>query len=196
MALITILALAVALAMDTFTVCLATGIGLRNVRLSHTIRMAGVFGFCQFIMPVIGWTLGARAQKYIEDYDHWLAFALLAFVGGKMLWEAWNSRGEAKSECMAEGSTRGTKLLLLGIATSLDALAVGLSLALLGQQIWFPALIIGLICFIISVSGMYLGTFICRLPGLANVSRHANAIGGLVLLGIGISILNEHGIFG
>lgn len=196
MSLTTVLALAVALAMDTFTVCLTTGIGLRNVRLSHTMRMAGVFGFCQFLMPVIGWMLGVRAQKYIEAYDHWLAFALLLFVGGKMLWETWNSRGEVKNECLAESSTRGAKLLLLGIATSLDALAVGLSLALLGQQILLPALIIGLVCFLISVSGMYLGTFICRLPGLANVGSHASVIGGLVLLGIGFSILNEHGIFG
>lgn len=197
MTLSAIFAIAVALAMDAFAVCLTTGIRLRCVRFGHTMRMAGAFGFFQFIMPVIGWLLGVRAHKYIADYDHWLAFALLAFVGLKMLKEAREHRGGDEAECCpANDPTRGANLLLLGIATSLDALAVGLSLALLGTEVWLPALIIGVVCFAISVTGIHLGRFICRLPGLANIGNHANALGGIVLLAIGIKILHEHGVFG
>ena len=192
-----VFAIAVALAMDAFAVCLTTGIRLRRVGFGHTMRMAGAFGFFQFIMPVLGWLLGVRAQKYIEDYDHWLAFALLAFVGLKMLKESWDNRGKDETECrFEEDPTRGTNLLLLGVATSLDALAVGLSLALLGEAVWIPALVIGAVCFAISITGMHLGRFVCRLPGLANIGNHANALGGLVLLGIGVKILQEHGVFG
>lgn len=197
MSITAIFAVAVALAMDAFAVCLTTGIRLRQVRFGHTMRMAGAFGFFQFIMPVAGWLLGVRAQKYIEDYDHWLAFALLCFVGLKMLKEVWDNRGKDEAECRYEDDpTRGANLLLLGIATSLDALAVGLSLALLGEDVWFPACIIGAVCFAISVFGMHLGRCVCRIPGLANIGNHANALGGLVLLAIGVKILHEHGVFG
>lgn len=189
--------LAVALAMDAFAVCLTTGIHLRCVRFGQTMRMAGAFGFFQFIMPIIGWLLGVRAHKYIENYDHWLAFALLAFVGLKMLKESWDNRGKGQQEyCCQKDPMRGTNLLLLGIATSLDALAVGLSLALLGAEVWLPALLIGVVCFTISVIGIHLGRFVCRLPGLANIGNHANALGGIVLLAIGVKILHEHGALG
>lgn len=187
--------LAVALAMDAFAVCLTTGIRLRTVDMGHTLRMAGAFGLFQFLMPVAGWLLGAQAQRYIEAYDHWFAFALLAFVGCRMLREAWHNRGKNECEYDSADPTKGGSLLLLAIATSVDALAVGLSLALLNHDIWFPAVIIGAVCFALSAIGMHLGIFVCRLPGMSGIGNKANAFGGLVLLLIGVNILREHGVF-
>ena len=196
MDLLTVFAIAVALAMDAFAVSLTAGIRLRSITVGHTLRMGGTFGGFQFLMPVIGWMCGVKAQKYIESYDHWIAFALLAFVGGRMLKEAWENRGKEEQECPANDPTRGGSLLLLGIATSLDALAVGLSLALLKVDVWMPAVIIGVVCFCITAFGLHLGKFICRIPGLGGLGNKANALGGLVLLAIGLKILHEHGVFG
>ena len=185
-------ALAVALAMDAFAVSLAAGIRIRCVSLAQTARMAGFFGFFQFLMPVLGWMLGYRAQKYIEAYDHWLAFVLLAFVGGKMLKEAWEGGESCQTQC---DPTLGGSLWLLAIATSLDALAVGLSLALLQIDIWTPSIVIGIVCFVLTAVGMHLGKLVCRVPGLDSLGNKANAFGGLVLLAIGVRILHEHGVF-
>jgi putative Mn2+ efflux pump MntP len=190
-----ILILAVALAMDAFAVSLTTGIQLRFVSPRQTLRMAGIFGFFQFAMPLAGWLLGIRAQKYIEAWDHWLAFALLGYVGGKMLWEAWRNRGKPPEACFLTDPTTGKTLLLLGLATSLDALAVGLSLALLNIEVWTPALIIGVVCFLLSAVGMQLGRVICAIPRLGSLGNKANAVGGLILIGIGLRILYEHGVF-
>ena len=191
---LTVLAIAVALAMDAFAVSLTSGIRLRHVTSTHTWRMAGTFGGFQFLMPVIGWALGVGAQKYIEDYDHWLAFALLLFVGGRMLKEAWENRGKSQEECEYTDPTSNGSLLLLGLATSLDALAVGLSLAFLNVSVWVPALIIGVVCFCITACGLHLGKCICRIPRLSGLGNKANVLGGLVLIAIGLKILQEHGV--
>ena len=216
MTIISVFAIAVALAMDAFAVSITTGIKLRAVSLSQALRMGGTFGGFQFLMPILGWLLGVRAQRYIEAYDHWLAFALLAFVGGKMLKEAWDARGgvETSQDCTElpfpvgettasppsgkpafSDPTTGGPLLLLGVATSLDALAVGLSFALLGLDVWLPALVIGMVCFCITILGLHLGRMVCRLPGLGNLGAKANVFGGMVLLAIGLKILQEHGVF-
>ena len=191
------IAIAVALAMDAFAVSLSTGIRLRCISLAQTIRMAGFFGVFQFLMPVLGWLMGFKAQKYIEAYDHWLAFILLIFVGGKMLKESWDNRGKDAEACTTEcDPTLGGNMWLLAIATSLDALAVGLSLALLSIEVWTPSIVIGIVCFILSAIGMHLGKLVCSMPGLDSLGNKANAIGGLVLVAIGIKILHEHGVFG
>ena len=196
MSFLTVFAIAVALAMDALAVSLTAGIRLRCVDAGHTLRMAGTFGGFQFAMPIIGWALGIGAQKYIENYDHWLAFALLAFVGVRMLREAWENRGKPAEECKYADPTRGSSLWLLGIATSVDALAVGLSLALLKVDVWFPAVIIGVVCFCITAGGLHLGKLICRIPALSGLGNKANALGGLVLIAIGLKILQEHGVLG
>lgn len=202
MSITTIFALAVALAMDAFAVALTTGIRLQRVNAPQTFRMAGAFGFFQFLMPVLGWLAGVKAQRYIEAYDHWLAFVLLAFVGGKMLKEAWDNRGKDETECAWSDPTGAGSLLLLGIATSLDALAVGLSMALLKVEVLLPALIIGGVCFCITATGMHMGRLVCAMgkkglgARLGNMSNKANALGGLVLLAIGVGILKEHGALG
>ena len=193
---LTVFAIAVALAMDALAVSLTVGIRLRRADAGHTFRMAGTFAAFQFLMPIIGWTIGTGAQKYIESYDHWLAFALLVFVGGGMLKESWENRGKSAEECKYEDPTRGISLWLLGIATSLDALAVGLSLALLKIDVWLPAVIIGVVCFCITACGLHLGTLICRVPALSGLGNKACALGGLVLIAIGLKILHEHGVMG
>ncbi len=195
MALFPLLALALALAMDAFAVAVAAGVQLRAVSLGHTMRLAGTFGFFQFAMPVAGWFLGSGVEKYIQDYDHWVAFLLLAFVGGKMLKEAWEKRGLPAEACsLRSDPTHGVPLLFLGVATSIDALAVGLSLAILGRDIVIPAVVIGVVCFAVTTAGLHLGRAVCALSG--NWTNRANAIGGLVLVGIGLNILWEHGVFG
>lgn len=181
--------------MDAFAVSLTTGVRLMKVTPRMTLRMAGVFGGFQFAMPVLGWILGAAAQDYIKAYDHWCAFALLAFVGGRMLGEAWDNRGKNEEASEFKDPTIGGTLWILGVATSLDALAVGLSLAVLRIEVWLPAVIIGAVCFVMTVIGLHLGGFIRRLPGLNSLGNGANAFGGLVLLAIGLKILQEHGVF-
>ena len=189
-----ILIISVALSMDAFAVALAAGMRLQCLHLSQVGRMAGVFGFFQFLMPVAGWFLGLSVQQYIEAYDHWVAFSLLAFVGLRMLKEAWESRGKSEKDddrACADPTTGGT-ILFLGIATSVDALAVGLSMAILGTDIWVPALSIGVVCFCITAFGMYLG---CWAGKVGRLGEKAGALGGIVLLCIGLNILHDHGVF-
>ncbi|MDL2216305.1 manganese efflux pump MntP family protein [Desulfovibrio sp. OttesenSCG-928-M14] len=194
MNILTLLAIAAALAMDAFAVALATGLRLGCVSAGQVLRMAGLFGLFQAAMPLLGWLLGTGAQRFIEAYDHWLAFALLVFVGGRMIREAWQTRHDGE-DCQSPDPTRGSALWLLALATSIDALAVGLSLALLGTGIVFPALVIGLVCFCLTALGMHLGCLACSLPGLGKLGAKANALGGLALLCVGVKILHEHGVF-
>jgi putative Mn2+ efflux pump MntP len=191
----TIFGIALALAMDAFAVSLATGIRLPKAGASQVMRMAAVFGGFQFLMPVGGWLLGVKTHEFIAQYDHWAAFALLALAGGHMLKEAWDNRHAQQGAPIRFDPTQGLPLLILGLATSLDALAVGISLALLGAGIWLAAAIIGIVCFIMTVLALRLGKLICRLSGLANPGHKAGALGGAVLLSIGFRILYEHGVF-
>lgn len=197
MAFFTLLALSVGLAMDAFAVAVTAGMQLRCINIPQVFRMAGTFGFFQFAMPVVGWFLGIGVQKYIEAYDHWITFGLLFFVGGKMIKEAWEKRHQdIEEECAAcpADPTRGTSLLLLGIATSIDALAVGLSMAILGQGIWFPAVVIGVVCAVLTACGIHLGRIMCTVAG--SWGKYANAVGGFVLIAIGVNILHDHSVFG
>ena len=196
MALPTLLAIAVALAMDAFAVAVTAGMQLRCISVQQVARMAGAFGFFQFAMPVAGWFLGIGVQKHIEAYDHWIAFALLAFIGGRMLKETWDKRNQnLDAECaVCPDPTKGMPLLLLAIATSIDALAVGLSMAILGQEVFIPALVIGFVCATLTATGIHLGRIMCSVAG--HWGNRANAVGGLVLIAIGANILRDHGVFG
>lgn len=185
----TLLAIAVALAMDAFAVALATGICLGRARPGQMLRMAGAFGLFQALMPALGWLLGFSVRERIEAFDHWLAFALLAFVGGKMIWEGLTHASDDPG-CEPVDRTRGWPLLVLAVATSIDALAVGLSFAMLGQGILVSALVIGAVCFVITALGMRIG---CMARRVAAIGRYAELLGGAVLLGIGLRILMEHG---
>jgi len=179
-----ILGVALALAMDAFAVAVAAGLTLPRLTARRVFRLSFHFGFFQFLMPVLGWLAGRPVARYAEACDHWIAFGLLGLVGGKMLWEALR-RGEAPRR--AGDPTRGWRLVTLSVATSIDALAVGLSLALLRVSIWAPSVVIGLVAGTLTIAGMVLG----RRLG-TRFGRWADAFGGLVLLGIAARILISH----
>jgi len=184
----TILLIALALAVDAFAVALAAGVSLCQVNSRQVFRLAWHFGFFQAGMNILGWLGGITVRSWIESFDHWLAFGLLAFVGGKMIWEAIR---EAKEEGEGADPTRGRMLLTLSIATSIDSLAVGLSFAVLGVSVWLPSLIIGLVAAGLTVLGLRLG---CLVGATSRLGSRAEIIGGLVLIGIGLKILYEHGV--
>lgn len=181
------LALAVALAMDAFAVSIASGVALKTVSPRQTFRLAWHFGLFQAMMPVIGWSAGLTVRSYIEAYEHWVAFALLSYVAQGMLRAAF--KGE-KNEDETKDPTRGVTMVMLSVATSIDALAVGLSLSMIQVSIWTPALIIGLVAGIFTTVGLHLGKWI---GSVSQLSRWAEMTGGIVLLAIGVNILREHG---
>ena len=177
---LTILGLAVGLAMDALAVALATGLVLGRPSPRHVLRLAFAFGLFQFVMPVVGWLAGRSVEAYIREVDHWIAFSLLAFVGGKMLWEA---RHDEPSRERAD-PTRGWSLVTLSVATSIDALAVGLTLAMLDVVIWVPSLVIGLVACCFTVIGLFLGTRAGKRWG-----KRVEVAGGAILIAIGLKIL-------
>jgi putative Mn2+ efflux pump MntP len=185
--LLNISAMAVALAMDAFAVAIAAGVQLKQIGFRQYFRLAWHFGFFQAIMPVVGWSAGLYVRGWIEEYDHWVAFALLAFVAQGMLRAA--VRVEKTGE-QRKDPTRGLTMVMLSIATSIDALAVGVSLSLIKISIWTPAIIIGIVAAVFTAAGMYLGK---RLGTVNRISRYAEAIGGVVLVLIAFNILFEHG---
>ncbi len=187
MQLVNISAIAVALAMDAFAVSIATGVSLKDVSFRQTFRLSWHFGLFQAMMPVIGWGAGLSIRVYIERYDHWVAFVLLAFVGINMIREAFR---HDKGEEQKKDPTKGVTLVILSVATSVDALAVGLSISILNVSIWTPALIIGIVAGIFTIVGLQIGK---KIGSATRLSRYAGAIGGIVLLAIGFKILHEHG---
>lgn len=180
---ITLLGIAVALAMDAFAVALATGLALPVMNGRHLFRLGFHFGLFQAFMPVIGWLAGMTVQAWIAAYDHWIAFFLLVFVGGKMIYEAFFDH----EEDLSRDPTRGWTLVMLSIATSIDALAVGLTLAMLNVSVWLPSLVIGVTAGVLTVAGMILGRRISGIWG-----KRVEVFGGLVLCAIGVKILCEH----
>ncbi|MDT8440354.1 MAG: manganese efflux pump MntP family protein [Desulfuromonadales bacterium] len=180
---LTLLGLAVALGMDAFAVALGAGVVLQKLTGRHLFRLGFHFGLFQALMPVLGWLAGLSVTHWIAAWDHWIAFALLAVIGGRMIREARQEQPPAE----AKDPTRGLTMVMLAIATSIDALAVGFSLSILGVSIWLPALVIGLVAGAMTVTGMLIGDRI----GLRWGSR-VEILGGLVLIGIGLKILVEH----
>ena len=189
MTLIPLLLIALALAVDAFAVALAAGACLPKVGPRQTFRLTWHFGLFQAGMPIIGWAVGLTFRALIESFDHWLAFALLLGVGGHMIYAALSDHPD---QCAPTDPTRGWSLVMLSVATSIDALAVGLSFALLKIAIWMPALIIGLVAALLTGIGLHLGRL------LKSTSRLGSAIevgGGLILIAIGLNILHSHGVF-
>lgn len=185
MNLLVVLGMAFALAMDAFAVSLGLGLNLVRASAVQTFRLAFFFGLFQFLMQVLGWNAGMTVIGLIESYDHWVAFALLVGVSGKMILESFKSGGSVQIK--KSDPTKGISLFILSVATSLDALAVGLSLAALGLRILYPAVIIGIVAFLMSVVGMKLGPWLGRMVG-----KRAELVGGLILILIGIKILADH----
>ena len=183
----TVLALAVALSMDALVVAVATGASLRQVSRRQTFRLAWHFGLFQALMPVVGWASGMAVVRFIQAYDHWVAFGLLGFIGGRMVWAGLKPKDEGAE---TRDPTRGLSLMLLSLATSIDALAVGFSLSLLRVSIGWPALTIGLVTAAVTAAGLRAGQVLGRVRRLGAM---ADLLGGVVLIAIGVGILLRHG---
>ena len=190
MGLVELVLLAVGLSMDAFAVSICKGLGMKKINLKVAVVLGLFFGGFQAGMPVIGWALGSQFMGIIGPIDHWIAFILLAFIGGKMLWEAFT---EDEDEDEGEGDGKDAEkidlgeYLILAIATSIDALAVGISFAALSVDIMPAVSLIGITTFIFSVAGVAIGpTFGAR------YEKPATLVGGVVLIFIGLKILLEH----
>jgi putative Mn2+ efflux pump MntP len=184
MGVVTLLAVAVALAMDAFAVAIVAGMTLNPMTRRHVFRLAFHFGLFQALMPVVGWAGGMSVHRHLAEVDHWIAFGLLGLVGGRMMIGALRVPEEKKA---TNDPTSGWELVVLSVATSIDALAVGLSLAMVGSTIVIPALVIGTVAAGFTTAGMFLGRRIGTLWG-----RRFEFAGGLLLVSIGVKIVIEH----
>ena len=174
--------IAVGLAMDAFAVSICKGLAMKKPGLKVILVVGIWFGFFQALMPVIGYYLGSSFYDYIADYDHWIAFILLAVIGVNMIREALSDEEEG-----VDDSTGFRTMLILAIATSIDALAVGISLAMTGDDILTSAVLIGVITFLISAFGVKIGSVFGDRFG-----KKAELVGGVILIVIGLRILLEH----
>jgi putative Mn2+ efflux pump MntP len=179
----TILILAVGLSADAIAVSLAAGASNRARGARAMFRLSFHFGLFQFLMPIVGWFLGTSVAPLIASVDHWVAFGLLAFVGGRMIRAALSG----VEEDLGRDPSRGTTLLLLSVATSIDALAIGLTLAMIGGSIWFASVLIGLVTATLSLLAILLGRRVGRAVG-----ARVEIVGGLALIAIGVKILVDH----
>lgn len=171
---------AVGLAMDAFAVSLGVGSGGRAKDFKAKFRLSFHFGFFQAAMTVLGWLLGSTVAAFIDGLSHWVALALLGYVGINML----HSGLSSKKEIFSADPSRGKTLLMLCVATSIDALAVGISMAMIRAEVWIPALIIGVVCLALSAVGLFAGAKLGEKFG-----KRMEILGGLILIGIGIRVL-------
>ncbi len=185
MGLVELFLVAVGLSMDAFAVAICKGLGMKRLDIGQALVIALFFGGFQALMPAIGWLLGSQFAHIVEPIDHWIAFALLAFIGGKMLVDALH--GDEEEEAASDASLDLRELVMLAIATSIDALAVGVTFAFLQMDIVFPVLFIGVTTFALSFAGVAIGhQFGSRWEKPSAIA------GGVVLILIGCKILLEH----
>jgi len=180
---LSILFIAVGLSMDAFAVSISSGLAIKKLKIRHAFLIASFFGLFQAIMPILGWLSGVKVRNFISSFDHWLAFLILSIIGGKMIYEATKLEEAAQKT----DPLNIYLLFLLAIATSLDALAVGLSFALLNIKVIIPAVIIGITTFLFSLSGVFIGKKFGHF-----FEKKIEIIGGIILICIGIKILSEH----
>lgn len=180
MELLSLLGIAFGLAMDAFSVAMATGISLGNVSPRQAFRLSFHFGLFQFGMPIIGWILGSLVAPQVETFGPWIAFGLLLGVGLKMIWEALHHDGDD----VRGDPTRGASLIMLSIATSLDALAIGLGMALVGVPVLYPAVVIGAVAANLTLLGLQIGKRAGHLLG-----PRMEIVGGLVLVAMGLRVV-------
>jgi manganese efflux pump family protein len=183
MDLVKILIVAVGLAMDAFAVSIVSGGAYKQLKIRHAFRIAVFFGGFQAFMPLLGSLVGFGLKRYIQNYDHWLAFILLSAVGGKMIYESFKI-GPNKSKL---DTADNFVLLILAIATSVDALVVGITLSMIANSIIKAAAIIGLVTFVLSYAGVFIGRKFGHF-----FENKIEAVGGLLLIGLGMKLLIEH----
>lgn len=186
MELFTVIVIAIGLAMDAFAVSIVSGSVYRKLHVKHALRMAVFFGGFQAVMPLIGSLAGLSAKDYIVDYDHWVAFVILGAVGGKMIYESFKINSVENNYDPANLVV----LLILSIAVSIDALAVGLTLSFITHSIVEAVIVIGLITFILSYLGVWIGKRFGHF-----FENKIEILGGVILIGLGIKILIEHLLF-
>jgi manganese efflux pump family protein len=179
---LSLLFIALSLSADCFAVSICGSISMTKLKAAPVLRTALAFGIAQAVMPLIGWAVGRSVVNFISSYAFWVAFGLLLIVGGRMLWEAFHNKGDDCADI-----TRGVLLITMAIATSIDALAVGLSFAFLDTNIALASSIIGVVAFLLTIVGFTIGRKVGGLLG-----ERAKILGGLVLIGIGIRILVEN----
>ena len=179
--------LGIGLAMDAFAVSVCKGLGMRRLNKKQTLIIGLYFGGFQALMPLIGWLLGSQFQKYITSIDHWIAFILLGFIGGKMMIEAIREWNEEETVDVIDAPLDHKNMLVLAVATSIDALAVGITFAFLDTPIIEAITIIGITTMIISIIGVVVGNFFG-----SRYKSKAEFIGGLILVLLGLKILLEH----
>jgi len=170
------------LAMDCFAVSIAGGSTVKKPCFTDALKVGLFFGMFQAVMPLVGWALGHSFRNMIESFDHWIAFCLLAAIGIKMLYEAFKKPGDKKTII-----TKFPTLLILSIATSIDALVIGISLAFFNTPIYLSVIVIGLFTFVFSITGYFLGHKIGKAIG-----KKMEIIGGVILIGIGVKVLIGH----
>jgi putative Mn2+ efflux pump MntP len=191
---ISVALIAVSLSLDAFTVSVGAGMCIPGLQKRYALRAAFFFGLFQFVMPIAGWFLGAVFVDHIKAFDHWIAFALLAFIGGKMIIEALplgKPAGTGSSvDCKINDIRNIKTLLLLALATSIDALAVGISFSMIGGNILGASAVIGAVTLAICFFGFEFG----RRIGVV-LEKWAELGGGIILIGIGVKILVEHLVF-
>lgn len=188
--------IAVGLSMDAFAMSVCRGLQMRVLRLSHTFVIALTFGVFQALMPLIGHALGQQFSSLIEAWDHWIAFLLLAFIGGKMLFDAFTEKNDAQKTGAPKDGAKPTEALCMrelcamALATSIDALAVGITFACLRVPVFRAVTVIGTVTFAVTALGVFLG----HVYGEKH-QKKAMLAGGMILVGIGIKILIEHLFF-
>ena len=179
--------LGVGLSMDAFAVSVCKGLGMRKLNKKQALIIGLYFGGFQALMPFVGWLLGSQFQKYITSIDHWIAFILLGFIGGKMMIEAVREWNEEEVVDVMDAPIDHKNMLVLAVATSIDALAVGITFAFLGTPIVEAITIIGITTMVISIAGGVVGNFFG-----SRYKSKAEFIGGLILVLLGLKILLEH----
>ncbi|MCL4385694.1 MAG: manganese efflux pump MntP family protein [Cyanobacteria bacterium] len=180
---LTIILVAVSLAMDCLAVSIAGGALVEKPRLKNALKIGAFFGLFQTIMPIIGWALGYGFRNLISSFDHWIAFGLLFIIGARMIYESFKKDTDKRKRDILNNHT----LLLLAIATSIDALIAGMGLAFMGISLIYSVLVIGAFAFVLSVTGYFTGHKIGTLIG-----SKMEIVGGVVLIGIGAKILIQH----
>ena len=179
---ITIVFIAIGLSMDSFAVSITNGLTIKNLQFGKAVEIAFYLGFVQAVMPLIGWLLGFGFKNIIESVDHWIAFSLLSIIGIKMIYDSFKVKEKELINDLSK-----TALIGMGVATSIDALAVGITLGIISSKILVSSVIIGLITFFFSMVGLRLGKFFKE-----GYSRIVEIFGGIILIIIGIKILVEH----
>lgn len=177
----------IGLSMDAFAVAICKGLGMRKVNYRQMLLIALFFGGFQALMPLLGWLLGRQFEQYITSVDHWIAFTLLVLIGANMLREARKEDDTTDAETVYDAPLPLGQLLLMAIATSIDALAVGISFAFLGVNIWLAIAIIGMTTFLISAAGVFIGNRFGN-----RYEKRATIAGGIILILLGVKILLEH----